>query len=172
MIIMGTDAPRLPPVPWDDGLAAQPITDDDTATLATIGDLDKAVRGCRRLRDIERWLAAGATGALLTRRDRSGAPGAPAGYYLVGVHSDRVRIGPVVALDEERVATILTRALAAAEPHLASGLPWRVEFPSQNRAALAPLLAAGFRTRYLSTFFSTAPFGQLDRYVVHDEDYL
>ena len=166
-IDLRTDAPAFPPVRWDDGLEPLPLRPDDEAALATVGDIDRAVRGVRRPDDLRRWLAEGATGALLARRDT----GAPAGYFLVA-HNAPGRIGPVAAIDDGWFAAVLGRALAAAGELARPGLPWRIDVPGENRAAIAPLFAAGFRPRRLSHFFASAPIGRFDRYVLHDEDLL
>ena len=169
------DRVAFPALRWDDGLDAVPLQADDAATLATVGDIDKVVRGCRRPQDLRRWLAAGETGALLLRRET----GAPAGYYLVdagGAFSvgpgQTGQIGPVAALDEGRFAAVLGRALAAAGAVARPDLRWRVSVPGENRAAVPPLLAAGFRPRQFDAFMSTGPLGLFDRYVLHDSDFL
>jgi hypothetical protein len=169
----GSDSLTLPAFPWDDGLEAFPLgasEPDYTAKLQTLGDLDKAVRGTRRAQDLERWLRDGATGSLLTRRDT----GAPAGYYLLQPKNNATaaRIGPVVALDVERVSDVITRALAAMSPLLQPGLAWKLSVPGQNTAAVAPLFAAGFRPQGVSTYLASAPIGQWDRYIFRDEDFL
>jgi GNAT superfamily N-acetyltransferase len=163
---------RPPPVARDDGLTALPIAADalEPATLGTLGDLDRVTRGARRQGDLHRWLAEGASGALLT----DWASGTPAGYFLVAApppdRPDRGRVGPVVALDGERFPAILARALAAATPLTRPGIVWRVSVPGQNRAAVAPLFAAGFRPRALAPYLATTPVGRWDRYVLRDED--
>jgi GNAT superfamily N-acetyltransferase len=161
-------APTFPGARWDDGLEPQPLLADDPAVLETVGDIDRLVRGVRRPQDLRRWLDEGARGALLARRDT----GAPAGYYLVSVRGGRGRIGPVAAVDGERFAQVLERALAAAGEQNDAGLGWRVDLPGENRAAIVPLFAAGFRPRRLSAFFASAAIGRFDRYVFHDEDLL
>lgn len=168
IIVMESAAPAFPPLPRDDGFEAVPFAAGDVAALATVSDLDRAVRGVRRPRDLERWLRDGAVGALLMRRD----DGVPAGYYLAGDEGKRGRIGPVVALDEARVPAAMARALAAAAAMARPGLRWRVLVPGQNRGALPPLLAAGFRPRYFDNFLASAPIGRFDRYVLHDSDYV
>jgi GNAT superfamily N-acetyltransferase len=167
---------RPPPLPWDDGLTAHPLGpgEPDPAALATLGDLDRVTRGARRQTDLLRWLRAGATAALLA----DWQTGKPAGYYLVSAPGEHPtpgepahgRIGPVVALDLERFPTILARALVAAEPLARTDLTWRVSVPGQNRAALAPLFAAGFRPRALQNYLASAPLGRWDRYIMRDED--
>ena len=161
-------APAFPRVAWDDGLEPLSLRPDDEAALVTVGDIDRAVRGVRRLDDLRRWLTEGATGVLLARRDT----GAPAGYFLVDDHDPPGRIGPVAAIDDDRFAAVLGRALAAAGECSRVNLPWRVDVPGENRAAIAPLFAAGFRPRRLAHFFASAPIGRFDRYVLHDEDLL
>ena len=159
---------RFPDPPRDDDLESHPLRPDDPAALATLGDLDRTVRGVHRPELHARLLADGATGALLTRRDS----GTPAGYFLVSADDRAGRIGPAAALDEARFATVLTRALAAARALARPGLPWRASVPGQNRAAVAPLLTAGFRPRRLSAYLSSAPIGRFDRYLFRDEDEL
>ncbi len=161
-------APTFPPPRVDDGLESHPLDPDDAAVMATVGDIDRLVRGVRRPQDLRRWLAAGAAGSLLTRRDT----GAPAGYYLVSDRGEQGRIGPVAAIDEERFAAVLARALVAAAASPRAGLAWRIDVPGENRGAIAPLFAAGFRPRRLSNVFASAPIGRFDRYAYHDEDLL
>lgn len=167
-ILLECRAPAFPAIPWDDGLIAQPIDPADEVMMATIGDLDKAVRGCRRPQDLQHWLMTSAQGQFLTQHESS----IPAGYFLVANEGSLGRIGPVVALDTGRVATIVTRALALAAELTQPKLPWRIEVPAANTAALPPLFAAGFRPSRLETFFSSVPIGRFDRYVLHDTDYL
>jgi len=167
-IVLRAEAPRFPRPRWDDGLEELPLRADDAAALATVGDVDRAVRGVRRPADVRRWLEEGAAGALLLRRDA----GAPAGWFLVSARGETGRIGPVAAMDAERFGEVLGRALAAAGEVAQPGLSWRIDAPGENRAAIPPLLAAGFRPRRLSNFFASAPIGRFDRYLVHDEDLL
>jgi GNAT superfamily N-acetyltransferase len=163
---------RPPSASHDDGLTALVFAAEslEAATLGTLGDLDRVTRGARRQGDLQRWLAEGASGALLTDWDS----GTPAGYFLVSApplgKPGRGRIGPVVALDVERFPAILARALAAAAPLVRPDLEWRVTVPGQNRAAIAPLFAAGFQPRALEAYLATAPIGRWDRYVLRDED--
>lgn len=167
-VLFRAEAPTFPPLRWADGLAAQPLDGDDPAQRNTLGDIDAVVRGARRPDDLRRWLGEGATGALLTRRDS----GIPAGYFLVAIAEERGRIGPVAAIDVERVGDVLGRALAAAGERHGPGVRWRVDAPGENRAAVAPLLDAGFRPERLANFFASAPLGRFDRYLFHDEDFL
>lgn len=168
-IALGAEAPRFPPARWDDGLEEVPLSADDAAALATVGDVDRVVRGVRRPEDLRRWLGEGAVGALLLRRDT----GVPAGYFLVSL-GETGRIGPAAAMDAERFGDVLGRALATAGEAAAArpGLPWRADVPGENRAAIPPLLATGFRPHRLASFFASGPIGRFDRYVIHDEDLL
>ena len=75
-------------------------------------------------------------------------------------------------MDGDRVADVLGRALATAGRHHRPGLAWRIDLPGENRAAIALLLAAGFRPTRLNPFFASAPIGRFDRYVLHDDDLL
>jgi GNAT superfamily N-acetyltransferase len=166
------EALQVPAPPRNDGMVAHPLGPDapDPATLGTLGDLDRVTRGARRQPDLVRWVRDGGAGALLVdwQTDK------PAGYYLLSAprpgESGHGRIGPVVALDRERFPAILTRALAAAAPFVRADLGWRVAVPGQNRAAIAPLFAAGFRPRALENYLASAPVGRWDRYVLRDED--
>ncbi len=173
-VVFRAAAPVFPAARWDDGLDAQPLDREDEAQLATVGDVDAVVRGARRPDDLARWLAEGATGALLTRRDT----GAPAGYFLVAGGGDgdaadgRGRIGPVAAIDVERFPAVLGRALAAAGQRHRPGVGWRIDAPGENRLEVGPLLDAGFRPERLSPFFASAAVGRFDRYLFHDEDLL
>jgi len=62
--------------------------------------------------------------------------------------------------------------LAAAGSLGATRVAWRIDVPGENRAALAPLFAAGFRPYRLSNLFASEPIGRWDRYIFHDEDLL
>lgn len=164
---MTSSAPRFPPLTLHDHLDALPLRANDAAALATVGDIDRAVRGVRRVDDLRAWLAAGAAGALLVQHDTS----VPVGYYLIDPHGHEGAIGPVAAMDMERLPDVLGRALhAAGAPSLAK--PWRIDFPAENHAAVAPLLAAGFRPQRLIPYLATGTIGRWDRYIFHDDDVL
>lgn len=156
-------------LPWQDALEPHEITTRNPEILNTVGDIDKAVKGVRRMNDFRRWLDEGATGALLTRRDT----GLPVGYFLVSVESDGGQIGPLAAMDVERVPDVLQRALYHAGQQ--SGMPrgpWRVDLPSQNTVAIPPLFEAGFYPRNLGHWFANGTIGMWDRYIFRDEDQL
>jgi GNAT superfamily N-acetyltransferase len=151
----------------DSPFEAIPIGWDDPATMNTVSDIDKAVRGAKRPGDLGRWLDDGARGSLLNDRET----GKPVGYFLIGTKGGHVRIGPVAAIDEPLFASVLTAAFAAAAWH-EPGTGWSMALPGENQRAVAPLLTAGFRPLFLLPFFSTAPVGQFDRYAFRDLDFL
>jgi GNAT superfamily N-acetyltransferase len=140
-------------------LRAEPIADE--ATLQTAGDIDKAVRGVRRLDDLRRWTHE-ATGLLMLDR----LSGTPRGYAILREVQSAVRIGPVAANDVENVGPIL--ALALREASSLNATSWRIAFPADNTAAIPALLAWGFRPAWSIPAMSTGPIGQFDRYVFHD----
>jgi hypothetical protein len=162
--------PVLPDLPWQDGLEPVSITQDRPEVMATVGDLDKLVKGVRRMADIERWLTEeNATGDLLLRR----SDGRPVGYAIVSRDAQFGRIGPVVATTPEGMAAVLRRALHAAktlDPD--RELVWRADVPGQNRVAFNLLTAAGFHPWNLLPWFSNGEIGLWDRYIVRDEDQL
>lgn len=167
-------SPRFPSLNLQDQLEAQPLHADDAAMLATVSDIDRAVRGVRRTDDLRSWLASGATGALLVQRGTS----VPVGYFLIDPADHQAgmgsvaTIGPVAAMDVERVPDVLGRALHAAGAVSDGDRPWRVDFPAENQAAVAPLLAAGFRPQRLISYLATGTIGRWDRYIFHDDDVL
>ena len=171
---MATPVPRFPALNLHDRLEALPLRADDTATLATVGDIDRAVRGVRRIDDLRSWLAGGASGALLLHRGTS----IPAGYYLIESADHQAgmgavaTIGPLAAMDVARLPDVLGRALHAAGELGGADKPWRIDFPAENQAAVAPLLAAGFRPQRLISFLATGTIGRWDRYIFHDDDVL
>ncbi|MGN6483442.1 MAG: GNAT family N-acetyltransferase [Thermomicrobiales bacterium] len=170
LLSMRALTPVLPDLPWQDGLEPIPIAPDRPDVLGTIGDLDRLVKGVRRMEDLHRWLSEeGAQGDLLVRR----GDGRPVGYYLVSRDERFGRIGPVAAVDREGVGVVLARALHAAgrlDPDRT--LIWRADVPGQNHEAIAPLMAAGFHPWNLLPWFANGEIGLWDRYIVRDEDQL
>lgn len=140
-------------------LRAEQITDE--ATLRTAGDIDKAVRGVRRLDDLRRWTTEG-TGLLMLDR----LSGTPRGYALLRDDHGTVRIGPLAANDVADVAPILDLALHQAAARNATS--WRIALPADNTAAIPALQAWGFRPVWSIEAMATGEIGQLDRYVFHD----
>ena len=167
-VVWRADDPAFPRPGLDNPYDVIPLVIDDDAALNTVGDIDKAVRGVRRRQDVERWLHAGATGALLLHR----GSGKPAGYFLVAVDKREGRVGPVAAMDDSEFGKVLGNALAAAGVRHAPGTTWKLAAPGENHAAIEPLLTARFRPSYAMTFFASRPIGRFDRYLFHDLDLL
>jgi GNAT superfamily N-acetyltransferase len=167
-VIWISSEPVFPTLDRASPFEAIPIRLGDDAVLNTADDIDKAVRGVSRPRDIQSWLESGATGAILIDRRTA----TPAGYFLIAAEPESGRIGPVAAMDEDRFIEVLSNALTAAAPLHRSGATWILIVPGENQAAVAPLLTAGFRPSYGETFFATGPIGRFDRYIPHDLDLL
>lgn len=138
---------------------AEPIKDD--ATLHTAGDIDKAVRGVRRLDDLRRWTNEN-TGLLVVDR----LSGIPRGYAILREVEGVVRIGPLAANDAADLGDVLHIALQhAANLDVTS---WRIAFPADNTAAIPALQTWGFRPVWSIAAMATGQIGQFDRYVFHD----
>lgn len=140
-------------------LRAEPISDE--ATLQTAGDIDKAVRGVRRLDDLRRWTSE-ESGLLVLDR----LSGIPRGYAFLRQDQVTVRIGPVAANDAADVSAILHLALQHAATRGATS--WRLAVPAENVAAVPVLLTWGFRPVWNIAAMATGEIGQFDRYVFHD----
>lgn len=154
-------AEALPPVSADAAshLRAEPISDE--ATLRTASDIDKAVRGVRRLEDLRRW-SNEHTGLLVVDR----LDGIPRGYAILREDQGAVRIGPLAANDAADLGDVLHIALQHAANHDATS--WRIAFPADNTTAIPTLQAWGFRPVWSIAAMGTGPIGQFDRYVFHD----
>ncbi|HEU0165396.1 MAG TPA: GNAT family N-acetyltransferase [Thermomicrobiales bacterium] len=170
IISMRAPAAVFPELPWQDGLEPHAISLERPDLLGTIGDIDRVVKGVRRMADFERWFRdEHASGELLTRR----SDGIPVGYYLISRGAKFGSIGPVAAMDESRFGDVLTRALhAAGTIDGKRELVWRADVPSMNRAAIEPLFAAGFYPWNLLRWFANGEIGRWDRYIFRDEDQL
>lgn len=161
--------PAFPSLRWDEELEAVPLSPDDGALLATIGDIDAVVRGGRRPHEHERWLAAGGSAHLLVRRGQD----VPVGYAVTQREGHRLwRLGPVAAMDVELMSAVVTRALVVAAARHQPGNRWRIDLPGENHAAIAPVLAAGFRPERLYPLLASARIGRWDRYVFAGLDQL
>jgi len=167
-LVLDANAPRFPAPDWQDGLEAIPVTADDAHLLATVGDVDAAVRGARRPEDHLRWLADGGSLQLLMDRAR----GVPAGYVVVRPDHGLWRLGPVAAMDPAIVPAVLARAMAAAGRIGAEGRRWRICVPGENPAAIAPALEAGFLPVDLAPMLANRAVGLWDRYLFSDLDFL
>lgn len=131
--------------------------------------MHREIAGVSRLPEIVGWLENGAQGALL--RARTG--GDPCGFFLISVYADHGRIGPVGSRTVEAFPSVLHRALQMAGTiQDATDRTWRVDLPSMNRVAIAPLLDAGFSPQNLMPWFANGEIGHWDRYIFRDEDQL
>lgn len=161
--------PAFPAARWDDALGAVPVTPEDGALLATIGDIDAVVRGGRRPHEHERWLAGGGAAFVLTRHGHD----APAGYAVIQREGrGRWRLGPIAAMDADLVPGVVNRSLIAAAAQHRPGDRWRLDLPGENHAAIPPLLAAWFRPERLFPLLASGPVGRWDRYVFAGLDQL
>jgi GNAT superfamily N-acetyltransferase len=167
-IVWTAAKPVFPDARLDDPFEQILIESRDEATLNTVGDIDKAVRGARRRQDLERWLADGASGTLFIER----TTGRPAGYGFVTASETPGRIGPVAAIDDARFPDVLRGVLGQAGRRHNADRTWRAAVPGENLAAIQQLHAAGFRPWFSLPFLATAPVGQFDRYCFHDLDFL
>jgi GNAT superfamily N-acetyltransferase len=167
-IVWTSANPSFPKTRLDDPFEQIPIEPRDEATLNTVGDIDKAVRGARRRQDLDRWLAEGASGTLFIER----TTGRPVGYGFVTASETTGRIGPVAAIDNARFPEILRGVLVQAGRRHNADRTWRAAVPGENLAAIQQLHVAGFRPWFSLPFLATAPVGQFDRYCFHDLDFL
>ena len=137
---------RLPQQP--DGYTTEPLTVEAAAPI------DERVRATRREVDHRFWLEErGARGRLVTGRG-----GRPAGYYYL----EGEAVAPAAWLEDADAEAVL--ALACREAAETSGsVAMRV--PGINHAAIRFALGAGLRYVSYAHFFTTAPFGRLERYL-------
>jgi GNAT superfamily N-acetyltransferase len=128
---------------------------DRDADLAAIVDaIDREVLGFVRPRDHALMALEGREGFLYR-----GPDGAVAGY---GFASQTGRVGPVAALDEALLASILGHLLRAVEPRGASAV-W---VPGAAGASLVQLLRAGFRLEGFPVLLCwSRPFADFSRYL-------
>lgn len=136
---------RLPPVPA--GYEAAPLEE------GAAGEFDLAVRGTRREVDHRFWSGrAGLVGRQVLRADEV------VGYYYLGDGN----VGPA-AWASARVAEPLM-ILATHESMAATG---RVGFaiPGVNPAALSFAMDCGLRLVNVNQFLTSAPFGDMERYL-------
>ncbi|MFZ5814911.1 MAG: GNAT family N-acetyltransferase [Bacillota bacterium] len=136
--------------PWP-GVVREPsgLSEQD---LAAVGELDRAVRGCRR--DLDQRHIAGRPGVRSYLFEREGRLLAYAHAWPTGV------IGPVAAADPADLPAVLERAAAGLEG------PISLRVPGENVTAVQWCLSRGFRLREHALFFSSRPFGQFDRYII------
>lgn len=137
-------------MPWA-GEVRQP-TEWSEADLAAIGELDRAVRGCRR--DVDHRYIIRQPGNRAFLFEREGRPAAYAYTWSNGT------VGPVAAADPADLPTVLHTALAGLEVQ-----PF-LRVPGENVTAVRWCFDQGFRIAEHALFFSTRPFGQFDRYII------
>ncbi|HLL76961.1 MAG TPA: GNAT family N-acetyltransferase [Pyrinomonadaceae bacterium] len=137
---------RLPGPPA--GYAVEPLAVESAASI------DETVRATRREVDHRFWLAQpGARGRLVV-----GRTGSPVGYYYL--EGDAVAPAAWVAdADAEAVLALACREAADVTGSVA------MRVPGINHAALRFALAARMRYVSYAHFFTTAPFGRLERYL-------
>jgi GNAT superfamily N-acetyltransferase len=137
---------RLPAKPA--GYAAALLTVESAASI------DEAVRATRREVDHRFWLdERGTRGQLVVGRD-----GRPAGYYYL----EGDAVAPAAWLADEDAGAVL--ALACREAAETTGSV-ALRVPGINHAAIRFALGAGLRYFSYAHFFTTAPFGRLERYL-------
>lgn len=141
---------QQPASPWA-GAVRQPaaLSEPD---LAVMGDLDRAVRGCRR--DVDHAYIASQPGTRAYLFEREGRLSAYAYTWSSGM------VGPVAAAHPADLPTVLQTALASmeAQPFL--------RVPGENRTAVQWCFDQGFRVTEHALFFSNRPYGQFDRYII------
>lgn len=167
MMSLRAPRPRFPDAVPEDGLDSVPFQRDRADGLEAVDRLDHEIAGVSRLPEVMRWLEHGAEGALLRER----ATDRPCGYFMISTHADHGRIGPVGSRTVAQFPSILHRALQLAGRHERK-LIWRVDLPSHNQVAIAPLLDAGFSPHNLMAWFANGEIGRWDRYIFRDEDQL
>ncbi|MCI0398224.1 MAG: GNAT family N-acetyltransferase [Chloroflexi bacterium] len=143
---------RPEPVTVETDLSFMPLA-NRPATLAMLGELDKAVLGYRREID-HTWFIRDRQGVLYSRAGR------PVGYGYLGP-----RNGPFALLDERDFPAVLAHAetAAAVDGHDHFG----IEVPMINRAAVDYLLARGSHLHgFIALFMCDTPFGHFERYIV------
>lgn len=137
---------RLPDAPA--GYATAPLTAEAAASV------DEQVRATRREIDHRFWLdARGTRGRLVV-----GGDGRAAGYYYI----EGDAVAPAAWLADSDAGAVLSLACRDAAER-AGSVALRV--PGINHAAIRFALDAGIRFYSYAHFFTTAPFGRLERYL-------
>lgn len=137
---------RLPRAP--DAYAVGPLTVEAAASI------DEVVRATRREVDHRFWQdVRGAPGRLVV-----GRTGSPVGYYYL----EGDGVAPAAWLEEADAEAVLALACREAAETVGS-VSMRV--PGVNHAGIRFALGAGLRYVSYAHFFTTAPFGRLERYL-------
>lgn len=139
-----------PASPWP-GELRQP-TQWSEADLAGLGELDRAIRGCRRDMDHRYIISQPGNRAYLFQRE--GRAAAYAYTWASGM------VGPVAAADPADLPLVLQTAMANLEA------PPALRVPGENVTAVQWCFDRGFRIMEHALFFSSRPFGQFDRYII------
>lgn len=147
-----------------------PAEPGDTAILVPgaptadeLAAIDRAVLGAARPEDHEFWASVSTLHAFFIRRDEH-----TMGYAYVQADG---AIGPIAVLDGDDLAPAVEAAVAVAAA-LGSATA-RVRIPGVARAAIAGLLARGWRHGDgVTLVLTSAPWGRWDRYVTSGADAL
>ncbi len=131
--------------------------------LRTLDAIDRDVLGVARAVDHRFWLGQPGVAGLLFRRGAH-----VAGYAYA---SDSGKVGPVAVRSPRDLPHVLSASLASAAERGATTATLVV--PGHCRAALAYLLASGFRYgESINLLLASRPFGHMDRYLVSALDAL
>lgn len=123
----------------------------------TAARFDEEARGTRREVDHDFWLA-----HPVLRHRQITRGGRPVGYFYFTTGPESV-VGPVVWAEGEDASAVL--ALAAREAAAEGAETVTLRAPGVNHAAIRYALGAGMRFTNYSHFFTSAPFGRMERYV-------
>ena len=123
-----------------------------TETLEALAALDSATVGFRR--DVDhKWFMSNRQGFLYVRAGR------PVGYGYVGQNS-----GPFALTDAGDFPAVLAHAESEAAGH---DLPFGLEVPTVNEAAVNCLLSRGFRLdTFVGILMNDKPRGKFENYIV------
>jgi len=136
---------RLPPIPETYGAVA---LEEGVAS-----GLDLAVRGTRREVDHHFWAGPGGLlGRQVLRAEEV------VGYYYL----DRGSIGPAAWIDPDHAEAVLILAIGEAA---ATSSPVGLAAPGINHAAVRFAVASGLRLVIVNQFLTSAPFGDMGRYL-------
>ena len=122
---------------------------DEAAALS----IDEQIRGTRREADHEFWRA-----GLKAEGRQVARGGRVVGYY----YSNKGTIGPAAWLDAVDADAVLASAVRAAA---AEAGQVRLMIPGPNHAAINFALRAGLRLSAYAHLLTSAPFGQMDKYL-------
>jgi GNAT superfamily N-acetyltransferase len=133
--------------------AASKFYEMQPLSLPVALEIDKRVRGTRRETDHRFWLSEMKSEARQLVRD-----GRVVGYY----YFNQGTIGPAAWLEAEDAAAVLESACREASLVTEQ---IRLMIPGPNHAAIRFALESGLKLTAYSHLLTTAPFGQMDRYL-------